>query len=83
MLLDATGSTVFVEDALGYSREDVDHGIDAILLRLLREVHDAQAVGQEFSVEEFVHQVELHDYVHQTDELAGPVPQGVHVVSLK
>ena len=55
VLLDGPGGTVFVEDALGDPREHVHHGVHAVLLGLLGEVHHAPTVGEELAVEEAVH----------------------------
>lgn len=72
-----------MEGALCHSREDVNHGINPVLLRLLRKGHHAEAVGHELSVEESIHHVELADDVDQAKCLANPVPQRVGIVSLK
>lgn len=83
MLLDGSRSTILMEDALGDSGEDVYHGIHASFLRLFRHVHDPQAVGHEFSVEEGVHHPQLQDDVKQAEEFAGPVAECVEFVALE
>lgn len=72
-----------MEDALGHPGEDVDHGVDAVVLRGLGEIHHPPAVGEEFTVEELVHDVQLCDDVDQTQTFTGPVADGVKVVSLQ
>ena len=59
MFLNIPGSAKFVEGALGHPREDVDHGIDAILLIAIREGHHFNAVGEEGTVEKTVQQKHL------------------------
>lgn len=83
MFLDGTGRSVLVEDAFRDSGEYINHRIDSVFLSLLREVHDSPTVRQEFPFEKFVHQVQLHYNVDETDAFAGPVTQSVHVVTLE
>ena len=47
------------ESALGHSREDVDHRVDALLLVALRERDHVEAERQKGAVEERVHQKHL------------------------
>lgn len=82
VLLDRAGRTVLVEDALGDAGEHVHHGVHPLLLVLVRERHDAQAVAEELAVEEVVHHVELADDVDQAQRLAEEVADGVRVVAL-
>ncbi|KAJ4427813.1 hypothetical protein ANN_25497 [Periplaneta americana] len=83
VLLDGAGGAVLVEGALGDAREHEHHGVHAVLLRLFRERHDAQAVADELPVEEAVHEVQLRDDVDQAQRLAEVVPDRVHVVPLQ
>jgi len=83
VLLDRTGSTVLVEDALGDAREYVDHRIDPFLLRHIWEIQHSQAVADKLATEESVHQVKLTDYVYEAEHLAGEVPIHVRLVSLE
>lgn len=57
--LDFAGDAVFVEGALGHSREDEDHGVDAVLLVAVQEVDHLDAEGEEGAVEELVHHKHL------------------------
>jgi len=72
-----------VEDALGHPRENVHHGVDAVLLVLAGERHHTEAVAEELPVEELVHHVHLSDDVDEAEELAQEVPDGVHIVKLQ
>ncbi len=54
VLLYVAGRSELVERALGHPREDVDHGIDAILLVSIGEAHHFNAIGEERAVEESV-----------------------------
>ena len=59
VLLDVARSAELVEGALGHAREDVDHGVDPVLLVAVGEGHDLNAVGEEGAVEEAVQQDHL------------------------
>lgn len=82
MLLDGAGGSELVEDALGDPGEDVDHGVDPLLLGRVDELDHPEAVAHELALEEAVHQVHLRDDVDQAEDLAGEVTVGVQVVSL-
>lgn len=82
VLLYRSRRTILVEVALGHSRENEHHRIDAFLLRFVDEIHDFHSVRQEFAVEEPIHQPHLHEDVDQTQCLATPIPDGVHLVAL-
>lgn len=71
-----------MEGALCDSGEDVNHGVDTVLLHSLRERHHPQTVAHELTVEELVHEVQLDNDVDKTQRLAEPVADRVWVVSL-
>ena len=54
-----TGESKFVERALRHPGEDINHGVDAVLLVTLHEVNNFSAVGEELSLEKTVHQEHL------------------------
>lgn len=83
VLLYRAGGTVLVEDTLGDAREHVDHRVDSLLLRRVRDLQHSQTVAEEFTVEESIHQVQLTEYVDEAQDLASEVPIHVRVVILK
>lgn len=83
VLLDRPGCTVLVEDALGDPREYVDHRVDPVFLRHVRELQHPQPIADELAAEESVHQVQLAEYVYKAEHLADEVPIHVRVVSLE
>lgn len=54
MLLNRTGSSIFVERALGDSREDFNHRVGAVLLIHVGILNHVEAVREEASAEEFI-----------------------------
>lgn len=83
MFLNRSRSTIFVEDAFGDARKDVDHGVHTFFLGLFREVHNTPTVRKELAVKEFVHEVELDNDVDQAKAFAGKVAEGIQVMSLE
>lgn len=49
-----------MENALGDPWKDVDHGIKALLLRYIGQLHDTCSIAEEFAIEETIHQIHLH-----------------------
>lgn len=72
-----------MEHALSDSGENVNHGIDSFLLRLVSQIHHSQSVRHKFSVEERIHHPQLDYDVDQTEQFADPVPERVQLVTLK
>ncbi len=59
MLLNLAGRSKLVERALGHPREDVDHGINTILLISVGKAHHLDAKGEEGSIKESVQEEHL------------------------
>lgn len=72
-----------MEYTLGNTGKHVDHGVNSLLLRCVRELQYSQTIAEEFAIEESIHQIHLADYVDKTQNLAGEVPIHVRVVILK
>lgn len=83
MLLYRARGSVFVKYTLGNTGKHVDHGVNSLLLRCVRELQYSQTIAEEFAFEEAIHQVELADYVDKAQNLADEVPIHVRVVILK
>lgn len=82
MDLHSTRRTVLPERTLGDTRENIDHRVEAVLLRLIAEVQHAHPVGEELPVEELIHHIKLHDDVDQAKGFAEEVSQCVRFVGL-
>lgn len=72
-----------MENTFSNSREDVNHWIDTVILSSLRKIHHSPTIGEEFTIEEFVHNVQLCYDIDETQTFAGPVADGVEIVSLQ
>lgn len=59
VLFEFAGHSVFVEGAFGHPREDLDHGVDAVLLVAVYEGYYLDSKHEEGTVEEAVHQEHL------------------------
>lgn len=59
VFLQLAGDAVFEEGALGHPGEDLDHGIDAVLLVAVDELDDLDPEHEERAVEETVHEEHL------------------------
>lgn len=59
MLLHVSGYAELVEGALGHPGEDLDHGVDAVLLVAVDEGYHVEAEHEESSVEEAIHEEHL------------------------
>lgn len=83
VLLNSPGRPIFVEYTLGDPRKYVDHRVDPLLLRRVRELQHPKSVVQKFAVEKAVHEVQLGENVDQTKGLAGKVTIRIQVVALQ
>ena len=59
MLLHLTACTELVEGALCHPREDVDHGVESVLLVAFRECYNLQSKCKEGTIKESVHEEHL------------------------
>lgn len=59
MLLNFTGCAKFVECTFGHSRENVDHGINAILLITFGKADDLDAKGHESAIKKPIQEKHL------------------------
>lgn len=83
MSLQRSGGTVFVECTFSDPREDLYHGVGALLLILARELDDLGPIGHESSTEKCVYQEHVSNNIDKVEDLAEVIARGVNIMAME